>query len=69
MKRLKPGNLCTIGNSVYRAVRKKGDSYFLDCSGCALNSPMSCPNIAFTNCKNKTPLNCEQDGLIFVRVC
>lgn len=67
MKTIKPGQLCTINHVLYRAKRKES-GHFLDCTGCALNNPMSCPNIAFTNCDNKTPINCESDGLIFVKV-
>ena len=67
MKRLKPGQLCTINKVLYRA-KKRASENFMSCTGCALNNPCSCPNIAFQNVENKQPLNCDIDGLIFVKV-
>ena len=67
MKALKPGQLCTINKVLYRAKKRDPENY-LSCTGCALNNPFSCPNIAFQNVENKTPLNCNVDGLILVKV-
>lgn len=67
MKRLKPGQLCTINKVLYRA-KKRTSENFMSCTGCALNNPFSCPNIAFQNVENRHPLNCDIDGLIFVKV-
>ena len=67
MKRIKPGQLCTINKVLYRA-KKRTSENFMSCTGCALNNPFSCPNISFKNVENKNPLNCDIDGLIFVKV-
>ena len=64
---LKPGRLCTINKVVYRA-KKKDSMHLLDCTGCALNSPFTCPNMAFANADNTSgQINCEEAGIILVK--
>ena len=63
----KPGQIASIHGNIYR-VKKRAPENILSCTGCALNNLVSCPNIAFTNTENKTPLNCDVDGLIFVKI-
>lgn len=65
--KLRPGSLCTINRVVYRA-KKRDSEHFLDCTGCDLNSPFSCPNIAFANCNNKITINCEDARIILKRI-
>ena len=67
MIKLKPGQLCTINRVVYRAKKREG-KHFLDCTGCALNNPIVCPNISFVNADNPTAINCEESGIILIRV-
>lgn len=63
MKTPKPGQFCTINGVVYRA--KKRES--LSCYGCALNSPILCPNIVDIR-NGKRPLECSGNGIIFYKV-
>ena len=67
MIHLKPGRLCTVNKVVYRA-KKKDSMHLLDCTGCALNSPFTCPNMAFQNVDNdEGRINCEEAGIILVK--
>ena len=62
MMSLKPGQLCTIRNVVYRA---KHRTY--KCYGCALNSIINCPNIV--DCRNgEAQIACAENDIILVRV-
>lgn len=67
MIKLKAGQLCTINHTVYRAKARTG-AHFLDCTGCALNNPIVCPNVSFANCENKIAINCEDARIILQRV-
>lgn len=62
MKSLKPGQLCTINRTVYRAKKR-----VLDCKGCSLDSPFTCPNMKFQNTSNKH-FPCIEQGIILVKV-
>lgn len=64
-KKIKPGQFVWIKGALYRA--KKRENY-LSCSGCALNNYINCPNTMPVNIEKKEQLNCEIDGLIFVKV-
>lgn len=66
MKQIKAGQFVSIHGCIYRA-KKRDPQNFMSCTGCALNNPIMCPNICFTNVEEKTPLNCEIDHLIFVK--
>lgn len=66
MGTIKAGQFVSIRGTIYRA-KKRDPQQFMSCTGCALNNPIMCPNICYTNAENKTPLNCEIDGLIFVK--
>lgn len=62
MKTPKPGQFCTINNSVFRA-KKRVDG----CKGCVLNDFFTCPNI--TDSRNGLPLlECSLNNIILVRV-
>lgn len=67
MKRYKAGQIASINGTVYR-VKKRTPENILSCTGCSLNNLISCPNIAFANAENKMPLNCDTDGLIFIKI-
>jgi hypothetical protein len=61
MKQLKPGQLCIINGTLYRA-KKRTDG----CSGCSLDNFFVCPSIKL---KNKSGLlDCYSMGIILVRV-
>ena len=66
-KKIKAGQFVRINNVLYRAKNRTPENY-LSCSGCALNNPISCPNTCPTNVENHEPLNCDVDGLIFVKI-
>ena len=65
-KKIKPGQFVCINKVIYRA-KKRSIENILSCTGCELNNPISCPNMAFVNVENTHPLNCDTDGLIFVK--
>lgn len=65
-KMYKPGQFVPVNGALYRAKKRDPENY-LSCSGCALNNPFSCPNVAFQNVEDKTPLNCNLDGYILVK--
>lgn len=62
MKVSRPGQLCTINNVVYRAVKRVNG-----CHGCALNSFELCPNIVDVRNGNK-PLQCSIDNFVLKRI-
>lgn len=61
MKILKPGQLVTINNVVYRA-HKRIDG----CKGCSLNSFDMCPNIV--DYRMEPILTCNVSNIIFKKV-
>lgn len=61
MKPLKPGQLCTVNNQLYRAKKR-----IRDCYGCDLNV-YTCPNIRRDNTREKH-IPCWQTGIILKRV-
>jgi hypothetical protein len=63
MKTPKPGQLCTINNSVYRAKRRT-----YGCEGCALNDIILCPNITDRRNGGRNVLDCDLNNIILVRV-
>lgn len=67
MIKLKPGQFAMINGTLYRA-KKRDHMHILDCQGCALNNFISCPNIAFANCERPISINCEEDGIILIKV-
>ncbi len=58
---MKPGQLCTINNVVYRAKKRT-----YGCTGCALNSIDMCPEI--TDFRSQRKINCDIHGIILIRV-
>jgi hypothetical protein len=65
MKPLKPGQFCTINNTLYRAKKRT-----LGCNGCAFNNPFTCPNIRDSRAdiaKQQSGLDCTTYNVIFVR--
>lgn len=64
MKRLKPGQLCTINRKVYRVKART-----LGCRGCSLNTILTCPNVVFQNSvyQNKK-IDCVADSIILVQL-
>ena len=62
MKNLKPGQLATIRNTLYRATKRIDG-----CKGCDLNDDLMCPNIRD---KRFAPpvYNCELCDIIFKAV-
>lgn len=62
MKNLRPGQVCTINNRVYRA-KKRIDG----CHGCSLNNFFTCPEIVDSR-NGKKPLNCDINNIILVRI-
>lgn len=62
MKTPKPGQLCTINNTVYRA-RKRHNG----CEGCSLNSLILCPNIVDSR-NGKQLLECAITNIILVKI-
>lgn len=63
MKHYKPGQLCNINGTLYRAKRRE-----FCCKGCALDDIRTCPNIG-TPKGEENPYACSQDDIIFVKVC
>jgi hypothetical protein len=61
--RLKPGQLCTLNGTVYRAKKKTAG-----CEGCHFNrNVFMCP--AVTNMRsNKCKLDCQLDGIILQKL-
>jgi len=64
MKPLKPGQLCTINNKVYRAKKRPNP---LSCHGCCLDDFVLCPNIVDIRFE-KPPIPCDVHGIILERV-
>lgn len=62
MKTPKPGQLCTVGQVVYRAKKRHAG-----CKGCDLDDLLLCPNIVDRR-KETPPLTCEANGIILKRV-
>jgi hypothetical protein len=58
---LKPGQLCMINNTLYRAKKRENG-----CNGCALDN-ITCPNIADSR-NGEQLLNCSIDNIILKRV-
>lgn len=59
---LKPGQLTTIHNTVYRAKRRS-----VGCQGCDLRDLILCPCIVDKRYKNKR-LNCALDNIILKKI-
>ena len=60
--KLKPGQLCTINDVVYRAKKRANG-----CFGCALNDIVLCPNVV--DGRNGFPrLQCSVDNIILKKV-
>lgn len=59
MKPLKPGQLCTINQQVYRAKKRT-----IGCLGCDLDHYLKCPNIVFANVTGEPKLNCIEHAII-----
>lgn len=59
---MKPGQFCTINNTVYRAKKRT-----CGCRGCALDSFFMCPCIVDSRNGNRK-INCSLDDIIFVKV-
>lgn len=65
-KILKPGQLHTINNQVYRVKKRE-----YGCQGCAFNNVLLCPNVLFKRKINLGPVekfSCTESGTIFVKV-
>ena len=65
-KKLKPGQLHTINNQVYRVKKRE-----CGCYGCAFNNVMLCPNILLNKRLNVGPIekfSCAESGTIFTKV-
>lgn len=59
----KPGQLCTINNTVYRAKRATER-----CNGCDLDNFYTCPNIVDMRNKTEPPILCQIHRIILKRV-
>lgn len=64
MKTPKPGQLCTINNTVYRA---KSRTTSCGCFGCDLDDIALCPNIVDSRNGVKM-LNCVENNIILKRI-
>lgn len=64
---LKPGQFCTINNTLYRA-KKRDVTKFLECTGCALNNFFTCPNICYANYNKQKQIDCDKHSIILVKV-
>lgn len=62
MKTPKPGQFCTINGVLYRAKKRINN-----CSGCALDNILLCPNIVDRR-KAKPELDCELNNIILIKV-
>lgn len=63
MKKLKPGQLCTVNRTVYRAQRKINGCEYCDFDG----NIFMCP--AIINSKTLTvKVNCHRDNIVLVKV-
>ena len=62
MKTPKPGQFCTIAGVVYRAKKRTNN-----CTGCALDSFLLCPNIV-DHRREKPQLESELNNIVLVRV-
>lgn len=60
--RLKPGQLCTINNVVYRAKRRT-----CGCRGCDLDSFAICPNVVDRRIRGNK-VECCLDDVILIRL-
>lgn len=67
MKALKPGQLCTINHTVYRAKKRKVSSFF-ECTGCALNDFFACPNITYANYNKSKEIDCDTYNVILIKI-